>query len=540
MARVDSLPEGAKEVLQTGSVIEREFSYELLQQVTRLPKDELLSNLSVLKDSELLYERGIFPQSNYIFKHALTREVVYDSILTRRKKILHEKIGEAIEETYRNSLDVYYEALVEHYITGENYEKGDEYSRLAGKRAEKTVSLNDAIDYAKKGVSCLEKLPMTDDVQKKIIDARTSLGLYNLQMGHFVEAKEAVEPIIELALKSDYKRRLSQINTIIGVYYNVVEEDISESFKYFENALKMAEKINDVASLFFVNYRLGPALCRNCEFEKASYHLNRALNINEAANSLWGISIMKSDISANYYHQGKINLAYETSDEALRIAEESGDLNSKGEAYTYHGFSCYGKGLFEEAIKHSLKGVDFSERLNIPNMNAVAQTYLGHTYFEIGKYQKANDHYGKAIWCLEHSGSNPSWKNLIRICVARSKVMTNETDIDLELLYCYETENKRKQYEGAIPRIIGEILLNIDDQHMSEAHHWIQKGIEADNRNGMMFELGQDYALYAELFKRKGDQSKAKENLNKAIEILKECGADGWVEKYEKELAALS
>ena len=56
----------------------------------------------------------------------------------------------------------------------------------------------------------------------------------------------------------------------------------------------------------------------------------------------------------------------------------------------------------------------------------------------------------------------------------------------------------------------------------------------------MMFALGQDYALYADLFNRKGDQSKAKENLNKAIDILKECGADGWVAKYEKELAALS
>ena len=68
---------------------------------------------------------------------------------------------------------------------------------------------------------------------------------------------------------------------------------------------------------------------------------------------------------------------------------------------------------------------------------------------------------------------------------------------------------------------------------------WIKKAIEADNRNGMWWNLGRDYALYAEFFKRKGDQLKAKENLNKAIEILRECGADGWVEKYEKELAVL-
>ena len=72
MARVDSLPEGAKEVLQTGSVIEREFSYELIKKVTGLSEQALLSHLSSMRDSELVYERGIFPQSTYIFKHALT------------------------------------------------------------------------------------------------------------------------------------------------------------------------------------------------------------------------------------------------------------------------------------------------------------------------------------------------------------------------------------------------------------------------------------------------------------------------------------
>jgi len=89
-------------------------------------------------------------------------------------------------------------------------------------------------------------------------------------------------------------------------------------------------------------------------------------------------------------------------------------------------------------------------------------------------------------------------------------------------------------------RYIGEILLNIDDQHISEAEHWIKKAVEADQRNGMEFHLGKDYALYADLFKRKGDTLKARENLGKAIEIFKECGADGWVDKYEKELTALS
>ena len=111
-----------------------------------------------MKDSELLYERGIYPQSTYIFKHTLTCEVVYDSILSARRKRLHEDIGSAIEEVYKDNLDEHYTVLAEHYITGENYEKGAEYCRLAERKAEKASSLNDAIAYGEKRVACLERL----------------------------------------------------------------------------------------------------------------------------------------------------------------------------------------------------------------------------------------------------------------------------------------------------------------------------------------------------------------------------------------------
>ena len=89
-------------------------------------------------------------------------------------------------------------------------------------------------------------------------------------------------------------------------------------------------------------------------------------------------------------------------------------------------------------------------------------------------------------------------------------------------------------------RYIGGILLNLDGSKISEAEYWIQKAIEADQKNRTMFNLGEDYTLYADLFERKGDRLKAQENLGKAMEIFKGCGADGWVKKYEKELAVLS
>ena len=81
--------------------------------------------------------------------------------------------------------------------------------------------------------------------------------------------------------------------------------------------------------------------------------------------------------------------------------------------------------------------------------------------------------------------------------------------------------------------------LNVDAKRLTEAEDWIKKAIEADTRNGTRFSLAQDFAQYAELCKRKGDLAMAKEKLSKAIEIFKECGADGWVKKYEEELAKL-
>jgi len=539
MARVDSLPERAKEVLQTGSVIEREFSYPLINRVTGLPEKELLSYLSILKDSELLYERGIYPQSNYIFKHTLTREVVYDSILAKRKKKLHEEIGKAIEELYKDNLSDRYEVLAEHYFSSENYSKSADYSRLASRKAEKAASLNDAIAYTKKRVRSLERLQQTNDMQKQIIDARVVLGLYMAQMTYLVEAKEAIDPIIDLAIEHKYKRRLCQIYTILGPYHLFVEENFPETFKVLEEALKISEEIKDMVSLVLASYWYSGALNWNCEFEKASNHIQKALDVNLAVKSLWGIAAIKSNMGLFYYWAGKIDLGFQTTHEAVSIAEESGDIYSKAIAYDCHGISCYAKRLLEEAEKHLSKGGQFSERINFPTWEAIAHFYLGETYFGMGDFTRSKEHYEKGIRALENIQLWPSWANLGKVGAARAKVMNKEKDVNLESLYAHSRNNKVKLIEGRFQRYIGEILLNIDDQHISESEHWIQKAIEADQRNRTMVYLGEDYALCAELFKRRGDKLKAQENLGKAIEILKECGADGWVEKYEKELAAI-
>jgi tetratricopeptide (TPR) repeat protein len=541
MARVDSLPEIAKEVLQTGAVIEREFSYELIKQVCELSEKELLSQVSILKGAEIIFERGIYPESSYIFKHALIQSVVYDLILSGRKKMLHDKIGQAIENLYKDNLHDYYGVLAEHFIKAESYRKGAKYSRLADKKAEKAASLVNAIEYAQKRIKCLESLPQTDAMQKEIIDARTILGLYYVQMGYHTEAKESVISIVDAAKMQDYKQRLSQIYTILGTYHYLVQENFPEAFNNLESALMISEEFNDNVSSLFANFWLAIVRSVNCEYEKALHHIEKALEINIAAGSQWGISIIKSNLSLFiYYFQGKVNKSYQTSHAAMQAANQSGDIFSKAMAFVCHGISCYGKGLFEKANMHLSEGCKFCEKINLVIFDAMAEFYLGEVHFEFKEFKKARKHYDKAIQLLEHNKIIPSWKNIFKMTSEKTKLANKEKNLDFESLFNLVNANKVKIWDGWIRKCIAEIYLNHDNDRIAEAEKWINKAIEVDKSNGVLINLGKNYALYADLLKRKGNRFDAKERLNKSIAIFNECGADGWSKKYEKELAELS
>ncbi len=131
----------------------------------------------------------------------------------------------------------------------------------------------------------------------------------------------------------------------------------------------------------------------------------------------------------------------------------------------------------------------------------------------------------------------PSWSNLHRMALEKAQVLSGEKNVELERLRGYVRDNRTKLYEGWMRRYLAEILLIIDDQHIAEAQHWIEQAIEADERNEMIFHLGRDHAVYSEVFKKKGDGAKAKEQLDRAMDIYKKCGADGWVKKAEEEMA---
>jgi tetratricopeptide (TPR) repeat protein len=255
----------------------------------------------------------------------------------------------------------------------------------------------------------------------------------------------------------------------------------------------------------------------------------------------WRESVLKSLLSHFvYYYQGKIDLAFKTSSEAVKIAEESGDIYSKAFAYSCHGISCYGRGSFQEALDCLHRGKDFCEKLEQYWWISWSTHFLGEVYSDLGKYPQAIDHYGRAVFFFDRYSNWYSSIIVSKIGLIRAKIMNKENNVDLENLYSTVSKVKQKVYEGWIQRYVSEILLNMPGDRITDAEHWIQKAIEADSRNDTNLNLARDYLSYADLLIKKGDRLKAKENLGKAIETFKGCGADGWVEKAERKLAEIT
>lgn len=202
MARVDPLPEGTKEVIQAGSAIGREFGFNLIKRVTDLTEQDLLSNISILKDSELVYEKGVYPNVSYTYKHALTQEVVFKSIISSKRENLHKRIGQAIEALYPGRLDEYYEALAYHYAEGKKLSKAYQYLRLSAEKASRMYAFGEAVGLLNRALQLYEamspgetaiKCKLLWDITESLINAGESRHALDVELPMAFSLAESIE-----------------------------------------------------------------------------------------------------------------------------------------------------------------------------------------------------------------------------------------------------------------------------------------------------------------------------------------------------------
>jgi class 3 adenylate cyclase/tetratricopeptide (TPR) repeat protein len=175
-ARIDRLPADAKDLLQALAVIGREFRLSLIRAVVSKPDDELNRLLNDLQLAEFIYEQPAVGDTEYIFKHALTQEVSYNSVLIERRKQLHERSGAALETLYASSLDDHLAELAHHYGRASNPGNAVRYLTLAGKQALERSAFAEAQAQLQNGIEWIKMLPESPERDVRELELASTLA----------------------------------------------------------------------------------------------------------------------------------------------------------------------------------------------------------------------------------------------------------------------------------------------------------------------------------------------------------------------------
>jgi predicted ATPase len=330
-ARIDRLAAAEKELLQTLAVIGKEFSWGLVHQVVRRPADELQGLLGRLQTAEFIYEQPAFPEVEYIFKHALTQEVAYNSLLIERRKGLHERTAQAIEALYPTRLEDYYGDLAHHYSRSGNTQKAVDYLHLAGHQAVQRSAYVEAITHLTTALELLNTLPDTRERAQQELTLQVTLGV-PLQATRSVSSAEALATYArarELCHQLGETRQLFPVLFGLRSFHHVRGEFLAAR-ELGEQLLGLAQKEHDPALLMEAYWGLGGTLFQLGEFGAAQAHLEQSLTLYDAQRHrslvfLYGIEPGVFGLSYAawaLWHMGYPDQALQKSRAALTLAQE--------------------------------------------------------------------------------------------------------------------------------------------------------------------------------------------------------------------------
>jgi class 3 adenylate cyclase/tetratricopeptide (TPR) repeat protein len=481
MARVDSLPEETKSLLQTVSVVGRESSYDLIKRLTNLAEHELLSHLSVLKDSELLYERGIYPQSTYVFKHALTQDVAYDSLLLKRRKEIHEEIGAVIEALYPDRLEEYHELLAYHYGRSVNADKAVMYLDLANQKAAKLNAMDEAKAYFDEAMVLLDALPETEENRQRRISLLVNQGI-----------------VIMLLFKS------------------------SEYYKLLTRYEPMARDLGNPELLGAFYARLG-----HCEFSFGNYDqairtFGKATELCQATGNVEDAAYAYTFWEMSHLDRGDFERVLALKDDVLRTVEHQFNLRFHTFALSIaaRAYACLGR--WDEAAKEAQKSLSVAEDFSDNSLVSFAACNLSIVYAWKGDLARAVEYGELSLQKAPTPGDNAWAQRSLGWVLCRS----GETAKGIELLTTVLPILRGGQFiTSEIPLLcfLGEGYWLAGEEN--KAKQMFEEGLEMAERYGMRFYVGFARRLLGEM-DLKTNPSQAEIHFERSIAVLQEIKAE--------------
>jgi tetratricopeptide (TPR) repeat protein len=559
--RVDRLEKETKRILQEASVIGRAFLWEILKRITDI-KENIDRSLNGLEQLDLIRTRSFEPELEYIFKHALTQEVVYNGLLKKERRAIHERIGLVMEQLFQGRLSEFYETLAFHFKQGLSILKAVHYLMKSGEKSLKRYAVEESHQYYKEAFDLLAKKPVkTKEEQEILIDLIIEWAYVFNFRGAFKQLYDLVTAHEGLAECLDDKARLGMLYVWLGMSAYLGRARHRTAYQYLCSALKLGEESEN---LQVIGYATGYLTWVCAELGLLEEGISFGEKAQEIAKLLPPDPFLQ-DLPLNalgylYWHKGETKKVFKYGKDLLDNGERNSDIRSLVWGWWITGLACVGDGNLQSAIRCMRKGLQIYQE---PYYRHLVKIALGAIYAYRGQFQEAEETLQQAVaYSREYGverigitarmylgaaliGKGQMGRGLELIEQAQGLFLENDdkgfyavSEHILGKVYLQIVERAAPMTLSTIAKNIGFLIRNVPFASKKAEYHF-KKAIEVTEEHGFKGFQGQAYLDLGLLHKVKGRRDQARECISASIELFEQCEAEGFLKQAKEALASL-
>jgi tetratricopeptide (TPR) repeat protein len=544
-ARIDRLPPEAKRLLQTAAVIGMEVPLLLLQAIAELSEAVLHQSLAHLQAAEFLYETRLFPEREYTFKHALTHEVAYSSVLQERRRVLHACIVEALETLAGDRVAEQVERLAHHALRGEVWDKALAYCRQAGEKAMARSAYREAVASFEQALDSLPYLPEQRDTREQAIDLRLALRNALIPSGDSGRILAYLREAESLAEALDDPRWLGQVSLFLSFHFyqrGAYDQAIAAS----QRALALATAGGDVVLQALANRSLGIAYQAQGDYRRAiDCHRQIMTSLGDARrHERFGLTnlpavISRADLAWCHAELGMFAAGYALAEEGLQIAETAAHPGSLMFASWGMGMLSLRQGDQHRALPLLERAVGICRDAHLPVWFPRMAAALGAAYTLSGRVA---DTVPLLTQALEQTMATDMVRlqALCSLPLGEAQVLAGrleEAQALAERVLAFARAHQERGNEAYALRLLGDIAAHREPPEcaLAEAHY--QQALTLTEALGMRPLQAHCHLGLGTLYATVGQRAQAHAALTTAIEMYRAMDMTFWLHQAEAALA---
>jgi tetratricopeptide (TPR) repeat protein len=542
-ARIDRLPPEEKRLLQSSAVVGKDVPFTLLQAISELPEERLRPGLAHLQAAEFLYETRLFPDLEYTFKHALTHEVAYGSFLHERRRGLHARIVEAIEQLHGDRLAEHVERLAYHAFPGEQWERAVGFLRQAGAKATARTAYREAAAGFEQALIALGHLPETCEMLRQGIDVRFDLRSSLQALGE-QRVFEHLRDAERLASVLGDQARLGWASAYLSQYLWWMGDGV-QAEALGQRALTIALSLGDFALQVVATFFLGEGSFNVGNYRRAIDYCQRnvAMLEREQAYERLGLTGLPSVLSRAWLawslaECGEFAEVMVHANDACSIAEAAGQPYSLAAACLGAGQVQLIRGAVVQAIPLLERAAGLCKTWNLRVILPMTAGVLGLAYALCGRV-------AEALPVLEEGEAQAPQVRIFDTSMATTALGTGyllagRMDEAAGISSRAAELAAQRGFRGSqarLSQLLGEISARRDPPEVALAEDHYRRALALAAQLGMRPLLAQCHLGLGALYSEVGRQDQARAELSAAIELYRAMEIPFWLPEAEAALA---